>query len=94
MSPSGLPRLVRLKSIAFAPYAQIVAMPKLTDENGEGDGHRAMGLPLAVGAVDPNLSLGPSQRHFLTSAQLESASLPNACSPDIFWTIRYSRLGA
>jgi hypothetical protein len=27
-----------------------------------------MGLPLAVGTVDPNLSLGPSQRHFLTSA--------------------------
>jgi hypothetical protein len=39
-------------------------------------------------AIDPNPSTRQSQRHFLTSAQLESASLPNACSPDIFWTIR------
>ena len=51
-----------------------------------GDGPLSYGTAIDVGAIDPKLRA--ISRHCLSSGQVESASLPNACSPDIFWTIR------
>src|SRR4029077_5525639 len=67
---------------------------RTAQRTGQGDAavgfgsSSAMASPLVLGATDPKPSSGLSQRHFLTSGQVEFASLPNACSPDIFWTIR------
>jgi hypothetical protein len=41
-----------------------------------------------VGLRLQGFELGAILRHFLTSGQVESASFPNACSPDIFPTTR------